>query len=149
MATRRRKTKRFKAQVDDQVRTVRRRLLAVQQQSTIDVLRKAQETDKTGGTMRVKTGFLRHSLRVSLDGMPFGPIRGEEGKTYDWESESQSDFLAEIAKVKLGRTIYAGWTANYARPREYRDNFLRRALQKWQQIVERNAERAVARIRMP
>ena len=47
-----------------------------------------------------------------------------------------------IAGAEIGDTVYVGWTANYARPREYRDGFLASAAQKWPDFVDKNAARA-------
>lgn len=90
-----------------------------------------------GGRMRVDTGFLRASGKASLTGMPTGPVRGEmkEPNSYPYNAD-----IAEtvIKGVKIGSTIFYGWTANYAKYREAYDGFLYGAIQNWQRIVDKN-----------
>jgi hypothetical protein len=82
--------------------------------------------------MRVDTGFLRASGQASLDGMPSGPARGEATGNYEFDPNVST---LVIARAKLGGKIWFGWTANYARPREAKDAFLRMAVQRWKSIV--------------
>ena len=143
-----RKRKSFQAQVVDQVRLVEHRMIAVQQQATIDVIDLAQRPrGQPGGVIPVVTGFLRNSGRLEVGNMPKGPIRGEKGESYNWDTEQQADVILKISMTAPGDKIYFGWTAVYARRMEARYGFQRRAAQKWQEIVRKAAVRAVKLIR--
>jgi hypothetical protein len=132
--------KRLSATVDSWVRESDRRLEAVFKESTQRVIEDAQLPRSKGGRMRVDTGFLRASGKVSHKKMPKikDNARPREGKTY-----SPDPYSLEIAKTKIGQTLYFGYTASYADDREYGangqapDGFLRGAVRKWQQIVNR------------
>lgn len=126
--------KSFTAQVSDFVLKTDKRMVALIRQSVQEVIDDAQLSDDKGGRMRVDTGFLRASGQPSLTGMPSGPGRGEKGKPYNWNSNTVE---ATLANVKVGNTIFFGWTANYAKYRETYDGFLDGALQKWPSIVSR------------
>lgn len=128
----------FSAQVGDWVAQSERRMSAVHKQSTQDVIEMAQTTVAKGGKMRVDTGFLRASGVASLDGLPFGETTPTTGITY---SASDQDVTLVINQAGLGDTIYFGWLAEYARPREARDGFMRSAAQMWKVIVNRNVQR--------
>lgn len=134
--------KTFKAQVDDQVRLVQRRLDAVFRESARRVIENAQTPEAKGGRMRVKTGFLRNSGRAGKGDLPKGPIRGTKGRSYDWERTSQAAVMALIAQTRPGEKIFFGWTANYARFREYQDGFLRGAVEQWQRYASEEAIKA-------
>lgn len=125
----------FSAQVSDIVRQNEVLVDALIKQSTQDVIEDAQTPVAKGGRMRVVTGFLRASGQLSLTGMPSGPERGTDGQSYD---QSTENIHATLAGVTAGDTLYYGWTAAYAGPREFHDGFLAGALQKWQQIVDKN-----------
>lgn len=131
---------RFAAQVSDQVRMVQRRMEAVMKSSTLDVIERTQIDVEDGGNMPVVTGFLRASGQASFDGMPSGLPR--EGDQWDVE-----DVILEIERMEIGKTFYFGWTANYAIYMEDRYSFLYLATQKWQSIVDKNAQRAVREIK--
>ena len=64
-----------------------------------------------------------------------------DGETYDLD---EGAIEAVIIGASITDTIYLGFTASYARPREYRDGFVEGAVQQWQQIVTRNAGRSLA-----
>ena len=136
--------KRFSAQVQDQVRLVKRRMLAVKRQSTQDVINLAQTPVAKGGRMRVDTGFLRASGRMSMQGLPRGNGVNPGTPGQEW---NEDDVLLFLADTDLGETIYFGWVANYARPREFKDGFLRGAAEKWQSVVNKNVRRASREIR--
>ena len=107
----------------------------VAKQSFQDVLEIAQTPVAQGGRMRVDTGFLRNSLASALNGSTM--LTGADS------------YILAVGAFELGDVIEAGWTASYARPREYGargqppDFFMRNAAQQWQDIVDRNA-RAVS-----
>jgi len=128
----------FSAQVRAFTNKAERRLLAVHKQSAQDVIDLAQTTVNRGGRMRVDTGFLRASGAASLGGLPFGDTQPADGESYTY---SDSDVALVINQAGLGDTVFFGWTANYARPREARDGFLRTSAQMWQAIVSNNVNR--------
>lgn len=134
--------KSFSAQISDRVAAYQKRLEATLKASAQDVADEITLPVAKGGRMRVKTGFLRSSLMASTASMPsINPDgRPVEGETYDLDASS---IEAVIIGAKLGDTIYLGFTAAYARPREYKDAFVEGALLQWQQIVDRNAQKAI------
>lgn len=141
------KTKTFRAQVEDQVRLVERRLDATFKNAAKRVINEAQRPQAKGGLMPVQTGFLRNSGRAGTGDLPKGPIRGNKGRSYDWERMSQAEVMALINNTPVGEKIFFGWTAAYARRREYEDGFLRGAMAQWQWYVAEEATRAKEMIR--
>lgn len=128
----------FETQIDKIVINTSQRLLAVVRTAISDTINEAQVPTAQGGKMRVDTGFLRSSGVASLEGMPFGPSRGDKDKSYQWNG----DFLNIIlAKLNVGDTFYWGWTAHYAKYREVYDGFLESALQNWQGKVDAAVQR--------
>lgn len=118
-----------------------RRVEATFKAATQDLLEDANTPEGQGGRMRVDTGFLRNSLAASLNGIPVGP--SEQG-----EAQGDPEAIALVlAGFDLGDTIVAGWTANYARPREVLDGFMESAVQKWQFYVDKAAADAARRIK--
>lgn len=93
---------------------------------------------KGGGKMPVDTGFLRASGQVSLSGMPQGPTRGEKDQSYEYDANQTE---VTLAGVKAGDRIWFGWTAAYAAKMELYYGFLASAVQRWNEIVERNTNR--------
>lgn len=87
--------------------------------------------------MRVDTGFLRASGQASLNGMPTGPVRGDstDKHHYDNGEKVSPTVTLNLGELKLGSTLFFGWTANYAIYREAYDGFLEGATQNWQKIV--------------
>lgn len=137
----------FTAQVQDIVTNTEAKLLAVFRESfqrTVDI---AQTPQGKGGRMRVDTGFLRASGAASLSGMPAGPSRNESGAPVASPERFREDasVAVAIANLSIGETIYFGWTADYARYREYQDGFLRLATQRWQATVDEVVKEANAR----
>lgn len=133
----------FAASVGAFVAQSEQRMDAVFRESVQRTIEEAQTPVGKGGKMRVDTGFLRNSGAASLSGMPSGLSRprgkGDKGEPQDVD--------AVIAGAPRGATIWFGWTANYARPREYVDGFLRSAAQNWQKTVETVAAELKARIK--
>lgn len=137
----------FSATVDKIILKTRKRMKAVVQGSVQDTIKEANTTTAKGGRMRVDTGFLRASGRISFSGMPSGPSRPPQTDgpvSYNWDEAS---IIAGLAGVELGDLIYFGWTAEYARYREVYDGFLESALMNWQLTVDRNVRKVKARIR--
>lgn len=130
----------FAATVTAFVADTEKRMTALAQQSTQDLIELVQTPVAKGGKMRVDTGFLRASGQISFTGMPSGPSRGD-GKT----QYTGGDFsVASLAGFQLGQTIYFGWTAEYAKYREAYDGFLISGVQNWQAIVDRNCALIIA-----
>ena len=133
---------------DDQVKkhadTYKRRMRAIFQQSAQELFEEAQTTIPNGGRLPIDLGFLRASFSASLNGAPQGPSRnpGKASFTYDGAQVSTT-----INGAKLGDTIWAGWSAEYAIYMEARYGFFRGAAQNWPLIVARNTADAQARIR--
>lgn len=104
--------------------------------------------------MRVDTGFLRASIQAALHGMPRGAyanVTGPDGKPLKWAEgvftagSDISDALLRWDPVKRA-PLFVGWTAGYARPREFKDGFMRAATLVWDQTVEAAAVRMRARL---
>jgi hypothetical protein len=129
----------FSAAVDAWTKKSTARAEAVLRESTQRLIEEANTVGPSvnapgggaGGKMPVDTGFLRASMAVSFNGMPVGPSRND-GKTVLYDG---SEVTLKLAGVKLGKTIYAGWTAEYAIYMEERYGFMRSAAQNWQPIV--------------
>ena len=120
--------KTFSAQVDDWIAKSERLSMAVLQQATQAVINEANTPVAKGGRMRVDTGFLRNSLKANIGSMPSGA-----SSPGNWDD---SEVVLTLTRLQPGQVFYAGWTANYARPREHFDGFLRMAAQKWQDQVD-------------
>lgn len=134
--------KQFSAKVGAWVRKSNQRATAVFRESVERLIEQAQTPTSEGGKLRVDTGFLRASFTLSLDGMPFGESRNPGDRAYDYKSDRVT---VTLAGAELGRTIWGGWSANYARPREFHDGFLRSAVMNWQSIVSAVTREAKAR----
>ena len=93
---------------------------------------------------RRKTGFLRASLLASTSNMPIidRDARPVEGVPY---AEDNTQIALVIAGASLGQTIYLGFTASYARPREFHDGMVRLTAQRWPVIVGEVVKDALAR----
>lgn len=139
----------LQAQVDAWTKKSTARVTAVVQESTQRLIEQANTvgpsvanpTGGAGGKMPVDTGFLRASMAVSFDGMPAGPSRGGPKTAYPYDSE----YVLQLTNFTPGRTIYAGWTAEYAIFAEERYGFMRSAAMNWQQIVDEVAGESKAR----
>jgi hypothetical protein len=139
----------FSATVAAWADNAERRTLAVFRQSVQDTMHEANVPTLEGGKMRVDTGFLKGSVQASLDGMPSGPTAGvkrEKGTTgiiYKGQVAGDPAELV-IRKANLGDRIWVGWSANYARAREYYDGFMRSAAQNWVRTVKRSVAKVKA-----
>lgn len=93
----------FADQIDEWVRQTEQRMTAVFRES-------ARRTISTALSYTpVDTGFLRASVRVSLQSMP--PVDPEA--TGPGTAAPGGDYVMAIAGAEIGQTIYAGWTAAY------------------------------------
>lgn len=142
--------KKFSAQIDAWVRASKERQRAVLRESTQRLIDQSQTVGPSvknpsggeGGKMPVDTGFLRASMAVSFDGMPSGPGRGDADSTYQTDGQAVT---LKLAGVEVGKTIYAGWVANYAVFMEERYGFMRSAAMNWQMIVDEVTKETKAR----
>ena len=125
-------------------RKQQKRLDAIVIGSAQDLVDEVSKTKADGGSMRVKTGFLRASLTASTKKMPSINITARSPKETSDNSIgfNTSEISFEIAGFNPGDHIYLGFTAAYARPREYHDGFVKRAAQKWNAIVRKNTAKA-------
>lgn len=133
----------FSQQISQHLATYERRLTRTFQQAAQDVAQEANTTVKEGGRLRIDTGFLRASQAAQLNALPVGPTRGDRNATYN--QSLGTSVTAALAAWRPGDSLYIGWTANYARVREYKDGFVRGAAEKWSRIVDSAAQRAKAR----
>ena len=147
----------FSAQVDEWCRQTEARMLAVFRESAQRVISEMQKVGPSakspgggaGGAMPVDTGFLRASLMTTLN-QPTSQVKFKDDAigAYVWE-EGQVQLV--ILAAKIGDSIYAVYTAAYARRMEYGFSgtdslgrtynqrgygFVRLAAQKWQSIVQ-------------
>jgi hypothetical protein len=144
----------FEAQMRGMVEDSLQALKGVFNQSVQDTINQAQLQGPSkkgtgkGGRMPVDTGFLRASGRASLEGLPSGPIKGDKDKKYPSPDKytSTPSVKTTIATLKLGGSLWFGWTADYANAMEVRYGFLGAALQNWQSNVEKNAIEARMRL---
>ena len=124
----------FKAQVDAIVRKNKELMTDIVKEAAFEIVDEASKPRQKGGNMPVVTSFLRNSVSASLSGMPAGPDRPSEGATYGYDP---ARVLTTIAGLKVGGTLWVGWTAVYARRMNFKYGFLDLAVQKWPQIVDR------------
>ena len=121
----------FTAQIKAFADKSKEKLEAVVKQSAQEVFSIAQTPKAQGGRMPVDTGFLRNSLIASLNGSTVGG--------------GADAYVLAVAGAELGDTIFAGWSAVYARHMEYGTSrtpgnfYMLSAAQQWQAIVARNA----------
>lgn len=122
----------FTAQIKGFADRSREKIEAVVKQSAQDVFSIAQTPKAQGGRMPKDTGFLQGSLVSELNGATVG--------------KGTDSYLLAIAGAEIGDTIFAGWTADYAKHMEYGTSrvagnfYMLNAAQQWQAIVARNAE---------
>lgn len=130
----------FEAQLDDFADATEDDLTAIFRQSVQDLFAVAQKPVAKGGRMRVDTGNLRNSFGLSVNGAALQQDLGK-GDAY----------VAKLADLEAGDSIFGGWTATYAAHREYGtrrggkpDFYMRGAANQWQRIVLSNAARLFA-----
>ena len=132
------------SQLDVWAKQTEARMLAVFKGATQEFVSRAQ------ARIPVDTGFARASLRGSTERMPSIMVNGEPGKTFTYDPTS---ILLVINSLKLGQTIYLGWTANYAQQLEWGHSqqapsgFLGITALEWDQIVAGEIEKAKAAAR--
>lgn len=135
----------FSAQVGAWTAKTEKRLKAVRNTAAQKVAEEVKKPVGAGGHMRVKTGYLRASLLASTSQMPSINPNGVPlpGRSY---TGGDSEISLVIAGADLDDTIYLGFTASYARPREYHDGFTRLTAMRWKQIVAESARLVKSRV---
>lgn len=126
------------------------RLRAASRMAVQDTVEDAQHPMKAGGRMRIDTGFLRASIQGAINGTPKGPTDNPNRREYsDGEQAAGEPIAATLLRwdILRGQFITVGWTANYARYREYKDGFLRGAVADWKKNVTQAAIQMKARIK--
>lgn len=121
------------------------RMSAIAKASIQDVIDDASKAKGKGGNMPIDTGFLRASGQISFNGMPTGPTRPEPAQANYSDGSAVGNVTVQLAKFKLGQTVFFGWTANYAVIQEAKNAFLRLAVQNWKYIVASNVTKAKQR----
>ena len=151
-------SKDFSQQVAGFMDTYKKRLYATAQGSVQETVEIAQEVGLKSnaseaakakalslgegkGRMRVHTGFLRASAVAGIGQMPSGESVNPSPNTKDAFNYTGDAISATIARWQPNQVLYIGWTANYARAREYRDGFLRGATEKWNHTVDQVAQK--------
>lgn len=131
----------FSATVDAWATATKERMLAVFRKSVETVINTMQTTVPNGGNLPIDTGFLRASLLATLNAPTSDVVfRGDDVSVKKWNS---AQVTLVIFSAKIGDTIYAVYTANYAAFQEFGSQgrpgrgFVRLAAQQWQQIVNR------------
>jgi hypothetical protein len=136
----------FGTDVNAWVLETEERLNAVFRGAAQEVISEMQKPRSEGGHMRIDTGFLRASMQVTVNGGVVPASRPNPGGAFAYNPQVAS--LA-IAGAKIGDTITASYSANYAPMREYGtagqapDGFVRMAAAQWQVIVQHQTVRAM------
>jgi hypothetical protein len=149
----------FTAQIDAWATKVEKRLEFVFKEAAQRVIEDMQRVGPSvanpdggaGGHMPVDTGFLRASLVVSINSIDAGiKVAPKDVWTHTYD-ESGTTMI--ILGAKLGDSIFAVYTAAYARRMEYEGaggtgyGFVRLAAQKWQSVVATVVREAQARVK--
>ena len=131
--------------LDAEIRRVDAAILDVTRRSINDLVDDMTVPVAKGGRMPVDTGFLRKSGAGELNSWPSGPVKGDRKAapgTYDDGTKPGSSLstslISALARMKIGDTLYYGWTAAYANAQETPRMFMAGAVLKWQDIVKRN-----------
>lgn len=123
-------------------------MLNVFKEAISETVKDAQTPVAKGGKMRVDTGFLRWSGVARLNEMPEGESQGRErslqdpqGVLKEYNGVQGTPLNDVLIKMKLGDTLFFGWTAKYANVREKYDVFMESAVQKFGDHVNKVVER--------
>lgn len=129
------------------------KLTSVVRQSFHEVVTIAGTPVGGGGRMPVITSFLRNSLVVTVNDPTVPPVRGYGLSEAQKRAAPRADptWGLKISKIEAGDFMRATWTAYYARIVEYGLRgpprfFVRGAVEKWDQIVRKNAAEVGQRI---
>lgn len=157
----------FAAQVDEWCQATEARMLAVFRESAQRVIAEMQKVGPSvrnpgggaGGNMPVDTGFLRASLMTTLNN-PSTEVKFKDSAVgvQVWD---EGAVQLVILSAKIGDSVYAVYSAAYARRMEYGFSgtdslgrtynqsgygFVRLAAQKWQTIVQEVVRDAKSRV---
>jgi len=124
----------FTASIDKFIAKSEAKLEAVVKTAVQDTINEAQTIDDKGGFMRFDTGFLANSGMASIGTLPVGESKNPGIQLPEWNPQS---IAAALLQWDLNSPFYFGWVANYARARENKDGFMRRAAQNWTQHVNK------------
>lgn len=130
----------FTASIDKFIAKSEAKLEAVVKTAVQDTINEAQTSNRKGGFMRIDTGFLVNSGQASIGTLPVGESKNPGVQLPEWNPQS---IAAALLQWDLNSPFYFGWVANYARARENKDGFMRRAAQNWPQHVNK----AVAKVK--
>ena len=133
----------FGQQVQAHIKRYQKRVRAIAKESIQKTVQIASTVTGEGGRMRVKTGFLWHSVAANIGAMPSGESSGSSDQEYTFTG---ADVVATLIRWDLTQEFFVGWIANYARPREHFDGFVKGATERWQETVTAAAVRAKRRI---
>ena len=140
-------SKNFSANVDAWVKKTKGALENVFKQSVQDVIIDMQTTDDRGGNLPLDLGFLRSSLRITLNS-PASGLQKRERNEGDYKWGEEGSFFLTINGAGIGDSIYAVYLADYAQHQEYGTKYMQGkhfrdlAIQKWQQVVSANIAKA-------
>ena len=136
----------FDKQMEILIERYHRRVRAIAKESVQTTVEIASTVRGSGGRMRVKTGFLWHSVAANIGGMPRGDSAAPAGTEDNSFAFTGEDVSAVLIRWDLTKDIFIGWIANYARPREHFDGFVKGATERWQETVSAAAIRARKRL---
>lgn len=128
----------FTAQVEAWVKKTKQRMLLVKQESAQRVVDEILRPRAKGGNLRVDTGFMRSSFRMSLNAPTLGTKPNPGTGTF---ASPDGAISMVIANCGIDDDLYGTFGANYAIYREYGsrgqpgDGMVRLAAQKWPEIV--------------
>ena len=128
--------------ITDRLETYEKRCLVAFKGAAQDVVRGVTTPTAKGGRMRVKTGFLRASLMTSTAAMPRINPDAKPSSAEDRFRFNMGQHTAAIVSATMQDTIYMGFTAAYAGPREYWDGFIEAERVKWPNTAKRNIAKA-------
>jgi len=135
----------FHSQVSAWAKKSEHRLEAVARTATLDIAEHIQKPVAKGGNMRVDTSFLRNSMGAALNSIPTGvSVQPNDYKNTDFDF---TETAIVINRAKIGDRITLGWVANYAKYREHKDGFVRKAMQNWNKIVKEASRKVEQRVK--
>jgi hypothetical protein len=134
----------FTASIDKFIAKSEARLEAVVKDAAQSTINEAQTTTGKGGFMRRDTGFLVNSGMASIGTLPVGESKNLGTQLPEWNPQS---IASALLQWDLNSPFYFGWVANYARARENKDGFMRRAAQNWPQNINESVAKVKAAIK--
>lgn len=137
----------FGAQIEALATKYKKRMRATAKLSVERTVEIMQLTVANSGRMRVDTNFLRGSIGANIGSMP----SGESVNTLKPGEKAPDNGEAVAAAIirwnpERGEVLFIGYVANYARPREAKDGFLRGAVELWPRTVNEVAQKVKASI---